>query len=185
MTLVRLVARPMLASIFVVQGVNTLRDPQPITPAAQRLTDKVAPTLQQASSAAPTDAETLARVNGAVQAGAGIALAAGKCPRLAALTLTATLVPTTLARHAFWEADSDEDKRTQRVHFLKNVSLAGGLLVAGVDRAGKPGMRWRAKRATAEAKREGKLVSSGAKRKAKKAAGQAKKQQRKIRRSTS
>jgi len=178
MTLVRLVARPMLASIFVVQGVNTLRDPQPITPAAQRLTDKVAPTLQQASSAAPTDAETLARVNGALQAGAGIALATGKCPRLAALTLAATLVPTTLARHAFWETESDEDKTTQRVHFLKNVSLAGGLLVAGVDRAGKPGMKWRAKRATAEAKREGKLVSSGAKRKAKK-------QQRKLRRATS
>ena len=35
----------------------------------------------------------------------------------------------------------------QRVHFTKNVSMLGGLLLAAVDTEGRPSLAWRARRA--------------------------------------
>ena len=61
--------------------------------------------------------------------------------------LAATLVPTTLAGHRFWEESDPAAQGNQRVHFFKNVSMFGGLLLAGVDTDGKPGVAWRARRA--------------------------------------
>ena len=79
----------------------------------------------------PTDPATLVRINGAAQLLAGLALATGRAPRLSATVLAATLVPTTAAGHRFWE---ESDKRRapaqQRLHFFKNVSMLGGLLIA-------------------------------------------------------
>ena len=50
---------------------------------------------------------------------------------------------------------SDPAARTsQKLHFTKNVSMLGGLLIAAVDTDGKPGVAWRAKRAMRDAKRE-------------------------------
>jgi hypothetical protein len=56
------------------------------------------------------------------------------------------------------------------VHFLKNVSLLGGTLLAVVDTGGKPGLPWRARRAAKDAaraahtaKREAKLNAKAAK----------------------
>ena len=47
---------------------------------------------------------TLVRVNAAIQLGAAAALATGRAPRLSAMVLAASLVPTTCAGHPFWEA---------------------------------------------------------------------------------
>ena len=57
----------------------------------------------------PKDPVTLVRLNGAVQVGAGALLAVGRVPRLAALALATTLVPTTLAAHRFWELDDPQE----------------------------------------------------------------------------
>ncbi|MGH7316915.1 MAG: hypothetical protein ACREJS_11700, partial [Candidatus Rokuibacteriota bacterium] len=57
-------------------------------------------------------------------------LATGKITRLAADILAATLVPSTAAGHRFWEEDDPAVRANQRVHFLKNVSMMGGLLLA-------------------------------------------------------
>ena len=91
----------------------------------------------------PFQSESYVKANAAVQLGAGVLLATGKLPRLSSFALAATLVPTTLAGHRFWEAEGAERKR-QQVHFVKNVSLLGGLILAAVDTEGRPGLAWRA-----------------------------------------
>jgi uncharacterized membrane protein YphA (DoxX/SURF4 family) len=68
-------------------------------------------------------------------------------PRLAALALAGTLVPTTIAGHRFWEIDNPQQRSAQRIHFLKNLSMLGGLLLAATDREGRPSLSWRARRA--------------------------------------
>lgn len=106
----------------------------------------------------PDDPELLTRVNGGVMVGAGILLAIGRLPRLSAAALAATLVPTTLAGHRFWEVDDEEQRAVQQMGFMKNVALLGGLALAAIDTEGRPGIAWRARHATRSARREAALA---------------------------
>ena len=45
--------------------------------------------------------------------------------------------------------------------------MLGGLLLAGVDTDGKPGLAWRARRAAKDAKREGRQLAKSARNEAK------------------
>jgi uncharacterized membrane protein YphA (DoxX/SURF4 family) len=72
--------------------------------------------------------EELVRANGAAMVLGGGALALNMLPRAAAAGLVASLVPTTIAGHAFWKLDDPQARAAQRVHLLKNLSLIGGLL---------------------------------------------------------
>ncbi|MFC0507178.1 DoxX family protein [Micromonospora costi] len=140
---VRSLARAMLSGIFVVSGYRNFMNPGRLVPAAKPITDRVTPMLQSANPRIPTDTETLIRANAAVQVGAGLMLATGRLTRPAALVLAGTLVPTTLAGHPFWNTDDPMARNNNQVHFLKNLGLFGGLLLAAVDTEGKPGLRWR------------------------------------------
>ena len=97
MSLLRLVGRPMLASMFVSGGLNTLRAPEEVAPVAE----PVAQPVTERVEALPDRTEQLVRLNGAVQVVAGLLLGSGRLPRPAALAIAATLVPTTLAGHRF------------------------------------------------------------------------------------
>jgi putative oxidoreductase len=169
MTVTRLIARPMLASMFVVGGLNAVRNADRLSGAAKPITDKVVPLVQRAVPAAPipTDPTTLVRINGAAQLVAGLALATGRAPRLSAGVLALTLLPTTAAGHRFWEEGDPAARGTQRIHFFKNVSMLGGLLIAGVDTDGKPGVAWRARRAARDVRREARLLARDARHEAK------------------
>jgi putative oxidoreductase len=149
MVVLRAIARPLLASIFIVQGYDTFRHPEKV---ATRAEPVITP-LAERFPAVPAKPEDAVRLNGAVQVAAGTMLALGRWPRLSALALAATLVPTTLAGHRFWEAEDDATKAQQRIHFLKNTSMLGGLLIAVGDTAGKPSIAWRARYAAQEAGR--------------------------------
>jgi hypothetical protein len=74
-------------------------------------------------------------------------LALGKFPRLSALALAASLVPTTFAGHRFWEETDPTRRSAQQLHFLKNAGMLGGLILASVDTEGRPSLVWRARRA--------------------------------------
>lgn len=80
--------------------------------------------------------ELAVRANGAVMVAAGSALAFNVAPRLAAAALAASLVPTTLVGHPFWQETEPAPRAGQRTQFLKNLGLLGGLLLVI---AGKPG----------------------------------------------
>src|SRR5205814_8182304 len=82
----------------------------------------------------PDDTETLVKLNAGVHIVAGTMLALGKLPRLSAAVLAASLVPTTAAGHRFWEEESPQSKAMQRTHFLKNLAILGGLIIAATDR---------------------------------------------------
>ena len=86
--------------------------------------------------------------------------------------LAASLVPTTLAGHPFWDETDPQAKAQQRLQFAKNTSILGGLLLAGVDTEGKPGLAWRARRAAADVRREARQVAKDARREAKLARAQ-------------
>jgi len=143
MTPVRTAARAMLAAIFVSSGADALTNPEAKVARAKPVTDKMAPLIQKASPHLPTEASTLVQVNGAVQVVAGLLLFT-PLRRPAALTLAATLVPTTIAGHPFWSASDGNERAAQRTQFMKNLGLFGGLLLAAVDTGGRPGLRWRA-----------------------------------------
>src|SRR5215207_8912958 len=151
MTLLRAVPRAMLASYFVASGIKAIRDPKSLLPAAEPLADRVVPLVKQyspdqVSSVVPEDTVTLVRVFGAAQVLGGAALTTGKGRRLGALLLASTLVPSTIAKHPFWSVQDPEQRAQDRNHFLKNVSLLGGVLIASVDTEGKPSLAWRAQK---------------------------------------
>lgn len=150
MTVFRAVARPMLASIFAVQGYDTMRHPERVSGRAE----PVVRPLAERIPAVPDKTEEAVRLNGAVQFAAGSMLAIGLLPRLSALAIAATLVPTTLAGHRFWEAEDEQERAQQRIHFLKNLAIFGGLLIAAADTAGRPSLGWRSRHAVRSARRD-------------------------------
>jgi putative oxidoreductase len=115
-TPVRAVGRVALAAMFITGGADAMLEPGPRTTKAAEL-------------GVPLDPELAVRVNGAAMLAAGIALALGLWPRLAAGVLAGTLVPTTLAGHPYWRLDDPAARRQQRTHFYKNVGLFGGALL--------------------------------------------------------
>src|SRR5439155_17554340 len=97
------------------------------------------------------DTETLVKANAVVHITAGTLLALGKLPRLSAAALAVSLVPTTAAGHRFWEEEAPQSKAMQRAHFLKNLAILGGLIIAATDHEGAPSLSWRARRAARRA----------------------------------
>ncbi len=102
--------------------------------------------LSKKFTLAPSDPETLVRVNGGIQIGAGLLLATGTFRRLAALTLIGSIIPTTYAGHRFWEETDEATRAEQKIHFLKNLGLLGGLILVAFDREGEASLGWGAKR---------------------------------------
>lgn len=155
MAVLRLVARPMLASIFIAEGIDSLLHPDTRAPAAEAV---VRP-LAERVPAVPAQVEQAVRLNGAVQVVAGSLLAIGRFPRLSAAALAASLIPTTYAGHRFWESDDKQERSQQKIHFLKNLSMLGGLLIAAGDTAGNPSVAWRSRHAAKTVKREAALTA--------------------------
>jgi putative oxidoreductase len=143
MALSRRIARPLLASIFVVGGWDAVLHPAGKAKKAEAVSEPL-------SDSVGVDAEMLVRINGTVQIGAGVLLAVGKFRRLAALALIGSIIPTTYAGHRFWEESDPATRAQQKVHFLKNLGLLGGLILAAFDTEGEPSLGWRAKRQARE-----------------------------------
>ena len=127
--MIKKIARPMLAAMFVSGGYNSLVRPEMVAAKAEPVVKPLAERLP----GVPSDPETAVRVNGAVQVVAGTMMSVGFLPRLSAAALAATLVPTTAAGHPFWQAEDPAERAQQRVHFLKNLAMFGGLLIVAFD----------------------------------------------------
>ncbi|MFP5317206.1 MAG: DoxX family protein [Acidimicrobiia bacterium] len=143
----RRLARPLLASVFVNGGIETLRNPGPRAELAEPVTGKIGE-----PAPLPDDPDQLVKANAVVQVVGGVLLAVGKLRRLAAVALAVSLVPTTLAGHRFWEAEDPAEKAQQQTQFAKNMGLLGGLILAAVDTGGAPSLGWRARRAARRAR---------------------------------
>lgn len=121
--------------MFVVGGLNSIKHAPEMAPKAKPITDKIVETVRRAAPQVPIpeDAATLVRANGAMHVAGALLLATGHFPRATSLVLAGSLVPTTLAGHRFWEESDPGMRQNQKVHFFKNVSMAGGLLMASLD----------------------------------------------------
>lgn len=109
-----LLGRIAIASIFLVSGTAKLVD--------------VAGTAAHMSAVGIPYPETLAMFAGVVEVLGALSLVFGALSRMGALGLIVFLIPTTLLFHNFWALEGDE-QRMQMVQFLKNVGIAGGLIL--------------------------------------------------------
>lgn len=124
----RVGGRVLTGSTYAVLGFDALRAP------GARI-DQAAPTLATLRRVMPlpSDDELIVRSNAAVQTIAGAALSLGRAPRLAALALLGSLLPTTLAGHAFWTIEDPTARKLQRIQFHKNMAMLGGLILTICD----------------------------------------------------
>ncbi|MER5777428.1 DoxX family protein [Streptomyces sp. NPDC002039] len=143
MAVLRKLARPLLAAPHIVEGLRTLRRPETAAEVFQPFAEAVGKRVP----AADGDPLKLVRIHGAIQVGAGLMIATGRAPRLAALTLAATVVPTALTGHAFWTEKDPEERARQRARFLTDLAAVGGLLIAAADTHGKPSLAYRSRHA--------------------------------------
>jgi putative oxidoreductase len=165
MTATRLIARPLLASVFVVGGANGLKNAPALAAKAKPVTDRIRPALEKAVPQVkiPENTVTLVRINAGAQVIAALALARGRAPRLSSTVLAGSLLPTTIAGHQFWKESDPAARANHQIHFFKNLSMLGGLLLAAVDTEGQPGVAWRAKNAATNVRREAKHLRRQAK----------------------
>ena len=152
MTVVRRLARPLLAVTFLAGGVaEALRNPGP---RAALAADSPVPMPR-----VPQARSHRRRPGGAGQrGGAMVGGRAGARDRPASpgsppLLLAGSLVPTTAAGHRFWEESDPTARAQQRMQVLKNAGLLGGLLLAAVDTEGRESLPRRARRAGREGSR--------------------------------
>src|SRR5690242_11177567 len=145
--LIRRIARPMLSAVFISRGVDALRSPKPAADAARPTLEGLSKLPDPVGTNIPSNAETVARVNAAVQIGGGLLLASGKLPRLASAALAFTVIPGSLGAHTFWGEADPHRKADERRAFFTDISLIGGLIIAAIDTEGKPSLGWRGRRA--------------------------------------
>jgi putative oxidoreductase len=151
----------MLASFFVVDGIRTLVRPDFRVEAARPLTDRLTPMLERTDPRLPTDPRALVRIKAVTDVAAGFALATGRFTRPAAAVLAAGLVAHTLTE----KGDRDQ--------LLRSLGLLGGLLLAAVDTAGRPGIHYRTSQAIDRSQRSMRRAVRTARREAKIAAASA------------
>jgi putative oxidoreductase len=136
----RRLARPLLGATFIASGVESLRDG-----------DRRA---ERAGALGLGDPQTVTRTVAGAQVGAGTLLVLGRFPRLASLTLAATVIPDAATGHAFWAEQDKQSRQAQRTMFLRDLGLLGGLLVSVADTGGRESVPHRARRTARKASRK-------------------------------
>lgn len=153
--MIRKLARPMLASVFVWEGVDNLRNASEHVKETEgflKTVRKAVPSEYQGYI--PNDPELVTRAIGGAKVGAGSTLALGKAPRTSAAVLAAATLPNLIGKNNFWAADNKEDKESRRNGFVTNTALLGALFIATQDTEGKPSLRWRTAKASERANKK-------------------------------
>ncbi len=73
-------------------------------------------------------AEPAVRANGATMVLGGLSVITGVLPRLGAAAVVGSMIPTTLAGHAFWNDTDPKQRKANLIQFMKNLGMMGGLL---------------------------------------------------------
>lgn len=151
--LTRRVARPLLASWFVAEGVDTFRRPADHMERVRDAWRRVAARVDDLPDVPSNETlRTLVRAHGAATAVAGLMLALDKAPRLAACALAVLTVPVAVmdapvkGRPAPARPQPAAHERNGHA-FARDLSLLGGAVLAGLDREGNPSFGWRIQKA--------------------------------------
>ncbi len=112
------IARVMIAVVFILNATGVIDQ---TIPAKEMMERGVSPVI----------VPWLMLAGRALQFIAGLALAFGFYPRLAACALLAFLIPATLVSHSFWLSAKTSAFMGQLINFSKNLAICGGLLFIG------------------------------------------------------
>ena len=148
MTLVRRIARPLLSAMFISGGIDALRNARPRWRRPPRRWHPRSP--RRVPGPPGTTRRSWSRSTGRSRSAPGCCRTR---PVPAALRGAACRQPRAddPAGHRFWEEEDATRRAQQRIHFLKNLSMLGGLMLAAVDTEGQPGLAWRARHASQHA----------------------------------
>lgn len=123
--MIRALARPLLASWFVYEGVQAALEPQKGAQAAQPV---IEPLLREVGVDVPV--ESLVRAHGIATAATAAVLAFSKSPRTAGVALTGLAAVTVATATPFWRMEEGPERDAALEQFLKNLSLLGGAMLA-------------------------------------------------------
>lgn len=174
MSLVRRIARPLLAAPFILEGIRTAYQPEREIDVYPQAFEAVDSALAKTSTPDFLDARTIIRVSGAVAAGAGILYASNRCPRLAAATLLVTTSVGWAGRKRIWEL-SGEERMQELQSILTDAGLLGGVLLAVVDHDGRPSVGYRVEKFVERSKKNAEAKQRELEKKADKLGKKAKK----------
>ncbi|PZP16545.1 MAG: hypothetical protein DI611_05630 [Brachybacterium faecium] len=174
MSLVRRIARPLLAAPFILEGIRTASQPEREIDVYPQAFEAVDSALAKTSTPDFLDARTIIRASGAVAAGAGIMYASNRCPRLAAATLLVTTSVGWAGRKRIWEL-SGEERMQELQSILTDAGLLGGVLLAVVDHDGRPSMGYRVEKFVERSKKNAEAKQRELEKKADKLGKKAKK----------
>jgi putative oxidoreductase len=107
------IGRVLLASIFIVSSLSHFSNQ----------------TIAYAQSMGVPGAGFLVPMAGLMAGIGGISVLLGFETRWGALLLVLFLVPVTLVMHRFWDVSDPEAAMMQRIQFMKNVTMLGGVLL--------------------------------------------------------
>jgi putative oxidoreductase len=107
------IGRVLLASIFIVSSLSHFSNT----------------TIAYAQSMGVPGAGFLVPMAGLMAGIGGISVLLGYETRWGALLLVLFLVPVTVVMHRFWDVADPEMAMLQRIHFMKNVTMLGGVLL--------------------------------------------------------
>lgn len=142
MSLVRRIARPLIAAPFIYEGVRTVITPERSTDVSPQAFAELDKQLQTTALPSSVDSRMVFRAFGAVAATAGLAYAVGRFPRLAAFALLCTTTIGWAGRKHVWELRGEE--LTAEIEgILKDAGLLGSVLLAAVDTDGRPSTAYR------------------------------------------
>lgn len=123
--MIRVLARPLLASWFVFGGVRSALEPQKGAEAAEPV---IQPLLRDAGIDVSVD--SLVRAHGIATAVTATVLAFSKGPRTAGVALTGLAAVTVATATPFWRMEEGPDRDAALDQFMKNLSLLGGAMLA-------------------------------------------------------
>lgn len=158
MSLVRRFARPLLASSFIVSGVDRLRDPESSRHLAKAVNLAASSTPQLAVLRGQE--KLVGQVLAGSQVVAGTLFALGKLPRFSSAVLLMTGALNSYVEYRATEAETKEAKTARRNAALVNGSLLGAIAISAVDTDGSPSLAWRASKLSDQvAKKSHRLAS--------------------------
>lgn len=139
MKFIRIIARPLLASVFIADAVDALRNPDEHAEKLEPF-DNAIDRARQTLPALPGNNRTLVRIHAGITLGAGLLFSVGKAPRTTATILACCTAPAAILSHPI-------KTRQQRQHnlpsLLAKTAAIAGLTFAAADRQGSPSLGWR------------------------------------------
>ena len=152
MSIVRRIARPLLATGYVANGVESFRSS---SSSAQHLAPAASAVAKAFPRAAPAlkNPAMVAQGLAAAQVGAAVLFGLGRLPRLSAGVLVTTTALNAYADHRAAPAETAEQKAERRTTAFNNASLVGAVLLAAVDTGGSPSLLWRAEHLAGDVKK--------------------------------